>query len=99
MKDGFKIADVDTHLMEPDYVFERYIDDRYKSAAPKMGIASESGRRTIMVEGESLTAEEGASTRSRRLSFLAAVRESDAAFRARRASLTSAPKRGLLRHG
>ena len=26
MKEGFKIADVDTHLMEPDYVFERYID-------------------------------------------------------------------------
>jgi len=37
MKDGFKIADVDTHLMEPDYIFERYIDERYKSAAPKMG--------------------------------------------------------------
>jgi len=27
MKDGFKIADVDTHLMEPDYIFERYIDE------------------------------------------------------------------------
>ena len=37
MKDGFKIADIDTHLMEPDYVFEKYIDERYKSAAPKMG--------------------------------------------------------------
>src|ERR1700678_1115578 len=59
MKDGFKIADVDTHLMEPDYVFERYIDDRYKSAAPKMGIAAESGRRTFLVEGEPFTREKG----------------------------------------
>ena len=59
MKDGFKIADVDTHLMEPDYVFERYIDDRYKSAAPKMGVAPESGRRTFLVEGEPFTREKG----------------------------------------
>src|SRR5260370_22506070 len=59
MKDGFKIADVDTHLMEPDYVFERYIDERYKSAAPKMGIAPESGRRTFLVEGEPFTREKG----------------------------------------
>src|SRR5271167_2199785 len=59
MKDGFKIADVDTHLMEPDYVFERYIDERYKSAAPKMGIAPASGRRTFLVEGEPFTREKG----------------------------------------
>jgi len=59
MKDGFKIADVDTHLMEPDYVFERYIDERYKSSAPKMGIAPESGRRTFLVEGEPFTREKG----------------------------------------
>ncbi|MGB0060978.1 amidohydrolase family protein [Candidatus Binatus sp.] len=59
MKDGFKIADVDTHLMEPDYVFERYIDERYKSAAPRIGIAPESGRRTFLVEGEPFTREKG----------------------------------------
>ncbi len=59
MKDGFKIVDVDTHLMEPDYVFEKYIDERYKSEAPRMGIAAESGRRTFLVEGEPFTREKG----------------------------------------
>src|ERR1700731_3615800 len=59
MREGFKIADVGTHLMEPDYVFERYIDDRYKSSAPKMGIAPESGRGTFLVEGEPFTREKG----------------------------------------
>src|SRR6266446_7329187 len=59
MRDGLKIVDVDTHLMEPDYVFERYIDERYKSEAPKMGIAPESGRRTFLVEGEPFTREKG----------------------------------------
>ncbi|MGO9452065.1 MAG: amidohydrolase family protein [Candidatus Binataceae bacterium] len=59
MKNGFKIVDVDTHLMEPEYVFEKYIDDRYKSAAPKMGVAAESGRRTFLVEGEPFTREKG----------------------------------------
>ena len=32
MKNGYKIVDADTHLMEPEYVFEKYIDERYKSA-------------------------------------------------------------------
>src|SRR6202161_687518 len=59
MKDGFKIADVDTHLMEPDYVFERYTDTPYKSAAPKMGIPPEPARRTFLVEGEPFTREKG----------------------------------------
>ena len=59
MKNGFKIADIDTHLMEPDYVFEKYIDERYKSAAPKMGVAPESGRNTFLVEGEPFTREKG----------------------------------------
>jgi predicted TIM-barrel fold metal-dependent hydrolase len=59
MKNGFKIADVDTHLMEPDDVFEKYIDERYKSQAPKMGVAAESGRRTFLVEGEPFTRETG----------------------------------------
>jgi len=59
MKDGFKIVDTDTHLMEPDYVFEKYIDARYKSEAPRMGVAPESGRRTFLVEGEPFTREKG----------------------------------------
>ena len=27
MKDGFKIVDVDAHLMEPEWVFEKFIND------------------------------------------------------------------------
>jgi uncharacterized protein len=59
MRDGFKIVDVDSHQMEPDDVFEKYIDQRYKSQAPKMGLAPESARRTFLVEGEPFTREKG----------------------------------------
>jgi len=59
MKDGYKIVDVDAHLMEPEWVFEKFIDEKYKSQAPKMGIAAESGRRTFLVEGEPFTREKG----------------------------------------
>jgi predicted TIM-barrel fold metal-dependent hydrolase len=59
MRNGFKIVDTDTHLMEPDYVFEKYIDERYKSEAPRMGKAPDSGRRTFLVEGEPFTREKG----------------------------------------
>jgi predicted TIM-barrel fold metal-dependent hydrolase len=59
MKNGFKIFDADCHQMEPDYVFEKYIDERYKAQAPRMGIAPESGRRTFLVEGEPFTREKG----------------------------------------
>jgi predicted TIM-barrel fold metal-dependent hydrolase len=59
MKDGFKIVDVDAHQMEPEQVFEKYIDEKYRSQAPRMGIAPESGRRTFLVEGEPFTREKG----------------------------------------
>jgi uncharacterized protein len=59
MKDGYKIVDVDCHMMEPDWLWERHIEDRYKSAGPKMGIAAASGRRTFLVEGEPFTREKG----------------------------------------
>ena len=59
MKNGFKIVDVDTHMMEPEYVFERYIDQRYKADAPRIGVAPESVRRTFLVEGEPFTREKG----------------------------------------
>src|SRR5437899_12773925 len=59
MKNGYKIVDADTHLMEPEYVFEKNTDERYKPAAPKMGKAAESGRRTFLVEGEPFTREKG----------------------------------------
>src|SRR5260370_17439550 len=59
MMDGYKIVDVDCHMMEPESLWERHIEDRYKNAAPRMGIAPQSGRRTFLVEGEPFTREKG----------------------------------------
>ena len=42
-KNGFLIFDSDMHIMEPADLCQRYIDDRYKSAAP-IGITSENVR-------------------------------------------------------
>ena len=49
MRDGYKIVDTDSHMMEPEWLWEKYIADRYKAAAPKMGNAPDSGRRTFIV--------------------------------------------------
>ena len=59
MRDGYKIVDTDSHMMEPEWLWEKYIADRYKAAAPKMGNAPDSGRRTFIVEGEPFTREKG----------------------------------------
>ena len=40
MKQGYKVFDSDMHIIEPPYMWERYIDPKYKSMAPR-GIASE----------------------------------------------------------
>jgi uncharacterized protein len=57
MRNGLKIVDTDTHHMEPEWIWEKHIDDRFKPMAPRMGDAA--GRRTLIVEGESLRAEHG----------------------------------------
>ena len=59
MRDGFKIVDADAHMMEPEWMWERYTEDAYKSRAPKMAIIPESQRRGYMVEGESFVREKG----------------------------------------
>jgi len=59
MRDGYNIVDTDSHMMEPEWLWEKYIADRYKAAAPKMGNAPDSGRRTFIVEGEPFTREKG----------------------------------------
>ena len=59
MKDGFKIVDVDCHMMEPDWLWEKHMEDRFKDAGPRMGTAPDSGRRTFLVEGEPFTREKG----------------------------------------
>jgi predicted TIM-barrel fold metal-dependent hydrolase len=42
-KDGFKIFDSDMHVMEPADLWQRYIDDEFKSQAP-IGITSDNVR-------------------------------------------------------
>jgi uncharacterized protein len=59
MREGFKIVDTDAHMMEPEWMWERYTEDAYKSRAPKMGIIAESQRRGFMVENESFVREKG----------------------------------------
>jgi hypothetical protein len=59
MRNGFKIVDTDSHMMEPEWLWERHMEDAYKSQAPRMGQAPGSGRRTFLVEGESFTREKG----------------------------------------
>ena len=60
MRDGFRIVDTDAHMMEPDWLFERWSEPEFNDRAPRMGIAPDSGRRTFLVEGESFTREKGA---------------------------------------
>ena len=56
MRDGRRIVDTDTHQMESLAMWERYIDPRFKAAAPRLGDVG--GRQALTVEGESLTAED-----------------------------------------
>jgi predicted TIM-barrel fold metal-dependent hydrolase len=58
MRNGMKIVDADAHHVEPDDLWERYIDPRFRSAAPAMA-TSPAGKRTLMVEGETFTREAG----------------------------------------
>jgi predicted TIM-barrel fold metal-dependent hydrolase len=46
-------------MMEPEWMWERYTEDAYKSQAPKMGVTPDSGRRAFLVEGESFVREKG----------------------------------------
>ncbi|MFN0092049.1 MAG: amidohydrolase family protein [Acidimicrobiales bacterium] len=59
MRDGFKIIDTDAHMMEPEWLWERYTEEAYRDRSPRMGNAPDSGRRTFLVEGESFTREKG----------------------------------------
>ncbi len=35
MKSGFKVLDSDLHTMEPDGLWERYLDEPFKKFAPR----------------------------------------------------------------
>jgi uncharacterized protein len=47
-KNGFKILDSDMHIMEPPDLWERYIDDKFKTRAPR-GVTSSNVRDLRMV--------------------------------------------------
>src|SRR5229473_5079188 len=94
MRDGYKVVDVDCHMMEPESLWERPIEDRYKNAAPKMGIAPQSGRRTFLVEGEPFTREKGKYPMAAP-GFLDAVRKAMKRFE-RAAKLGFSPESRLL---
>ena len=57
MRNGRRIVDTDCHQMEPGWMWEKYIEPRYAEAAPRRATVGK--RQAIVVEGESLTAEEG----------------------------------------
>lgn len=57
MRDGRRIIDTDCHQMEPASMWEKYIDARFRGEAPRR--AKLGGHETMVVEGGSLTAEEG----------------------------------------
>ena len=82
MRNGFKIVDTDTHMMEPSWLWERHIEDAFKGREPQMGIAPDSGRKTFLVEGESFTREKGKYPMAAP-AFLEAAGQGDGALRAR----------------
>ena len=47
-KSGFKVFDSDMHIMEPPDLWERYIDMRFKSRAPR-GVTSGNVRDLRMI--------------------------------------------------
>ena len=89
MRDGFKIVDTDSHMMEPDDLWERHMEDAYKSLAPKMGQAPGSGRRTFIVEGESFTREKGKYPMAAPAFLKAAQRAMDRFDRARKTGFSA----------
>ncbi len=57
MLEGFKIVDTDCHQIEPPTMWEEYIDPVFRDRAPRPEQVG--ARRGIVVEGKSLTNEEG----------------------------------------
>jgi len=57
MRDGRRIVDTDCHQMEPARIWIDYIDPAFRERAPRPEQVG--ARRTMVVEGEPLTAEEG----------------------------------------
>lgn len=58
MRNQMKLADADAHQVEPNDLWEKYIDPRFKAAAPRIG-KSPGGKNSWMVEGETFILESG----------------------------------------
>ena len=56
-KQGFRILDSDMHVMEPPDLWERYIDSKYRSQAPR-GVTSSNVRDLRMVYPDGRTGPE-----------------------------------------
>jgi predicted TIM-barrel fold metal-dependent hydrolase len=59
MRNGMKIADADAHHIEPDDLWERYLEPRFRAEAPRLARRPD-GREGWMVEGDTLVRESGA---------------------------------------
>ena len=55
MRNGNRLVDADTHQMEPEGIWEQFIDTRFKSRAPKLEKIG--SKKTMMIEGQTITAE------------------------------------------
>ncbi|MBI3743892.1 MAG: amidohydrolase [Chloroflexi bacterium] len=51
MKQGFKVIDSDLHWIEPANLYDKYIDERYRSRAPRAAVTAE-GRRIRVMDGK-----------------------------------------------
>lgn len=56
MRDGLMVVDADAHQMESSGMWREYIEPEFRDDAPALGELD--GRRTLLVEGETLVAED-----------------------------------------
>ncbi len=59
MRNGMKVVDADAHHNEPADLWEKYIDRRFKDAAPRVARLNEAGKPAWVIEGESILKEKG----------------------------------------
>src|SRR4051812_41615337 len=59
MHNGAMVVDADAHHMEPSDLWEKYIDKRFKSVAPRVTKLEHASRTKWTVEGEPVLAEKG----------------------------------------
>ena len=57
-KNGFLVADSDLHVMEPPDLYERYLEPRYREAAPVWMARPESGHKDFVVKTDAPVSEE-----------------------------------------